>query len=97
MQGQIGEDVETGLECATEEDVTAGATSSHADPCLHPASNFDLNDTAQQQDGYCDWQQAYDDAYGCFYYYCERTQVGHAHQRNVVLSARLKLHGMLQH
>lgn len=27
-----------------------------------------------QQGRYCDWQQAYDDTYGCFYYYCERTQ-----------------------
>ncbi|KAL0021294.1 hypothetical protein WJX77_000468 [Trebouxia sp. C0004] len=28
----------------------------------------------QAQESACEWQQAYDDAYGCFYYYRERTQ-----------------------
>ncbi|KAL0020680.1 hypothetical protein WJX79_010788 [Trebouxia sp. C0005] len=28
----------------------------------------------QTQESACEWQQAYDDAYGCFYYYRERTQ-----------------------
>ncbi len=33
----------------------------------------------QAQESACEWQQAYDDAYGCFYYYRERTQVAPDH------------------
>ncbi len=33
----------------------------------------------QAQESVFEWQQAYDDAYGCFYYYRERTQVAPDH------------------
>ncbi len=33
----------------------------------------------QAQESACEWQQAYDNAYGCFYYYRERTQVAPDH------------------